>query len=82
MDEDIARQRYLSDFEDFSVVGSRRSSSSAILTARGRVACGMPEGYGTEGSPIQFKIDLKLKDPPVFARKSTCCAPAVRCSTA
>ena len=30
----------------------------------------MPEGYGIEGSPIRFKIDLKPKDPPIFASKS------------
>ena len=71
MDEDIFGQRHLSGFEEFSIVGSKRSGSSTVSTARGRVACGMPEGCGTGGSPIRFEIDLKPKDPPVFAGKST-----------
>ena len=31
----------------------------------------MLEGCGTEGSPVRFKIDLKPKDPPIFAGKGT-----------
>ena len=31
----------------------------------------MSEGCGTEGSPVHFKIDLQLKDPPIFASKAT-----------
>ena len=54
-----------------SVVGSRRHGSSAILTARGRVDCGMPEGCRIEWSPIRFKIDLKPKGPSIFASKSS-----------
>ena len=71
MDEDIFGQRHLSGFEEFSIAGSRKSGNSAVSAAKGRVACGMPEGYGIEGSPVRFKIDLKPKDPPVFVGKST-----------
>ena len=42
-----------------------------IILPLGRVDCGMPEGCGTEGSPVRFKIDLKPKDPPVFSGKGT-----------
>ena len=31
----------------------------------------MPIDCGTEGSLVRFKIDLKPKDPPIFAGKST-----------
>ena len=59
-------------FSDFSsIVGSRRFGGSVISTTRGRADCGMPEGCGTEGSPVRFKIDLKPKDPLVFAKKSS-----------
>ena len=55
-----------------SVDGNRRLGSVAVPTPRDRADdCGMPEGCGTEGSPIRFKIDLKPKDPPVFAGKGT-----------
>ena len=58
--------------EHGSLVGSRQSGSIAILSPRGRSDdCGMLEGYGIEGSPICFKIDLKSKDPPVFVGKGT-----------
>ena len=52
--------------EHASVAGSRRAGSAAVSSPLGRVDCGMPEGCGTEGSPVRFKIDLKPKDPPVF----------------
>ena len=52
------------------VDGSRRLGSVVVPTPRDRVGhCGMSEGYGTEGSPAEFKIDLKPKDPPVFVGK-------------
>ena len=55
-----------------SVDGSRRSGSVAIPTPQDRVGhYGMSEGCGAEGSPVRFKIDLKPKDPPVFAGKGT-----------
>ena len=57
--------------EHASVASSRRSGSAAVHSPLGRADCGMPEGCGTEGSPIHFKIDLKPKDPPVFAGKRT-----------
>ena len=57
--------------EHASVAGSRRSGSAAVSSPLGRVDCGRPEGCGTEGSPVRFKIDLKPKDPPVFAGKGT-----------
>ena len=57
--------------EHASLDGSRRSGSAAVSPPLGRVECGMPEGCGTEGSPVRFKIDLKPKDPPVFAGKVT-----------
>ena len=57
--------------EHASVAGSRRAGSAAVSSPLGRVDCGMPEGCGTEGSPVRFKIDLKPKDPPVFAGKGT-----------
>ena len=58
--------------EHASIDGSRRVGSVAIPTTWYRVGpCGMPEGCGTEGSPVRFKIDLKPKDPPVFAGKGT-----------
>ena len=57
--------------EHASVAGSRRAGSAAVSPPLGRVECGMPEGCGTEGSPVRFKIDLKPKDPPVFAGKGT-----------
>ena len=57
--------------EHGSIVSSRRSGSVAVPSPRGRLDCGMPEGCGTEGSPVRFKIDLKPKDPPVFAGKTT-----------
>ena len=42
-------------FSDFaSVDGSGKYGSSTVLTAGGRVDCGMPEGCGTEGPPIRF----------------------------
>ena len=31
---------------------------------------GGPEGCGTEGFPVRFKIDPKPKDPPIFVGKS------------
>ena len=57
--------------EHASVDGSRRSGSAAVSSPLGRADCGMPEGCGTEGSPVRFKIDLKPKDPPAFAGKGT-----------
>ena len=57
--------------EHASVVSSRRPGSAAVSSPPGRSDCGMPEGCGTEGSPVRFKIDLKPKDPPVFAGKGT-----------
>ena len=55
-----------------SVDGSRRSGSVTVHTPRGRTGdCGMSRGCGTEGSPVRFKIDLKPKDPPIFAGKVT-----------
>ena len=57
--------------EHASIDGSRRSGSAAVSPPLGRADCGMPEGCGTEGSPVRFKIDLKPKDPPVFAGKAT-----------
>ena len=57
--------------EHGSVVSSRRSGSIAVPSPLGRADCGMPEGCGTEGSPVHFKIDLKLKDPPMFGGKGT-----------
>ena len=57
--------------EHASLDGSRRAGSAAVSPPLGRVECGMPEGCGTEGSPVRFKIDLKPKDPPVFAGKVT-----------
>ena len=57
--------------EHASIDGSRRAGSAAVSSPLGRVECGMPEGCGTEGSPVRFKIDLKPKDPPVFASKGT-----------
>ena len=55
--------------EHVSLDGSRRLGSVAVSPPLGRADCGMPEGCGTEGSPVRFKIDLKPKDPPVFAGK-------------
>ena len=52
MDEDVVGQGHLSGFEEFSIADSRRFGSFAVSTARGRIACGMPEGCGTEGSPV------------------------------
>ena len=49
--------------EHASVAGSRRAGSAAVSSPLGRVDCGMPEGCGTEGSPVRFKIDLKPKGP-------------------
>ena len=57
--------------EHGSVVSSWRPGSAAVSSPPGRADCGMPEGCGTEGSPVRFKIDLKPKDPPVFAGKGT-----------
>ena len=57
--------------EHASVAGSRRSGSAAVSSPLGRIDCGRPEGCGTEGSPVRFKIDLKPKDLPVFAGKGT-----------
>ena len=56
--------------EHASLDGNKRSGSVAVLTPRYRVDdCGMPEGCGTEGSPVRFKIDLKSKDQPVLLAK-------------
>ena len=55
--------------EHGSVASSRRLGSAVVPSPLGRADCGMPKGCGTEGSPIRFKIDLKPKDPPVFAGK-------------
>ena len=41
------------------------------MTRDHHTKCGMPEGCGTEGSPIRFKIDLKPKNPSIFAGKGT-----------
>ena len=57
--------------EHASIASSRRSGSAAVSPPLGRIDCGRPEGCGTEGSPVRFKIDLKPKDPPVFAGKGT-----------
>ena len=58
--------------EHASIDGSRQSGSVTVTTPRYRADdCGMPEGCGIEGSPVRFKIDLKPKDPPVFAGKVT-----------
>ena len=54
-----------------SLDSSRRSGSAAVFPPPGRIDCGMPEGCGTEGSPVRFKIDLKPKDLPMFAGKGT-----------
>ena len=52
--------------------GSRRSGSAYVSTPSIRADdCGGPEGCGTEGSLVRFKIDLKPKDPPIFVGKST-----------
>ena len=53
-----------------SVVSSRQLGSATVLSPLGRANdCGMPEGCGTEGSLVRFKIDLKPKDLLVFAGK-------------
>ena len=58
--------------EHASIDGSRQSGSVAVPTPRDRVGhCGMLEGCGTEGFPVRFQIDLKPKDPPIFAGKGT-----------
>ena len=57
--------------EHASVASSRRSESIAVPSPLSRADCGMPKGCGTKGSPVRFKIDLKPKDPPVFAGKGT-----------
>ena len=38
---------------------------------RGRLGCGHPEGCGTEGSTVRFRIDMKPKDPLAFAGKTS-----------
>ena len=67
--KDVRTSEWVS--EHASVASSRRSGSVAVPSPLGRADCGMPEGCGTEGSPVRFKIDLKPKDPPVFAGKIT-----------
>ena len=66
---DVRTADWVSDH--VSLDGSRRSGSAAVHSPLGRVDCGRPEGCGTEGSPVRFKIDLKPKDPPVFSGKGT-----------